>query len=37
MIETICKLGGWYVAYEFSSSVVLAVAAWGWGLGFSGI
>ncbi len=34
MLETICKFGGWYVAYEVVSSAFVAMAAWG--LGFSG-
>ena len=35
MLVTICKLGGWYLVYEFVSSALLAAAAWG--LGFNGI
>jgi hypothetical protein len=34
MLTMICRIGGGYLVYEFASSVLLAVTAWG--LGFSG-
>ena len=33
MLITICKFSGWYLAYEFASTALLAAAAWG--LGFN--